>query len=626
MTTESLLSGDAREFTTRNVPWRSYVAGGCLGLCGLLFAAAVLAGVIGFRGGDRILFVGLGLFFFLVGIGLPIAIFFFRKTQAITCRPDGFTVRTEWGGKRAQKRDYRWEAVTSTDYSEVRGKARTRTRNWRFVLFKVETNEGQAFAVDDQISDLAALIRIFNVMTPHLPYVWEPPTGSEATAPGSGGGLTPYFVQTPRPKTAALPSVPPPSEVSTVRAETIAPLAEQEPVQQSMSPAPQSQPPPPPMQSSQPPAQSFAEPDPAIPPPRSKLPWILGGCGCFTLLVIIAGVLGFGVYKYQTTTPKRPTAVSASPAPSPAPLPPSANNGTDRYGTRSEFNRGELFRTATVTEAEATKLGNFLVQNGFFDGAQKSVQLNKTGATYEFRMVANPAAAQDPAFAEMSKTFAGQLSTQVFSGSPVVVHLCDSEFQTLRIIAMDSSGVAPAPTELLGDGLKTFVSTMDNIPADHRPYFVPFRIRYPSSFAIEKREHSTFVGLYRYTATGSNMGNFEVTWFEAKEGTKAETKRDLDKISKQWGAYSQFKYKELKRYRETVGGVEGDAILFEYTMPDRQGGFVAGGKSILVRRPGETRGVLISVYNTWEDPKIKRAADVGVTDELATILRSFEFL
>jgi hypothetical protein len=104
------------------------------------------------------------------------------------------------------------------------------------------------------------------------------------------------------------------------------------------------------------------------------------------------------------------------------------------YGKKLQFNGGELYYTPTVTEAEAKKLGEFLVKEGFFDGAKKTVQLRKTNGTYEFRMVAKKGTESDQNMLDLAKTFAGQLSQNVFSGAETVVHLCDDHLKTVRVV------------------------------------------------------------------------------------------------------------------------------------------------------------------------------------------------
>jgi hypothetical protein len=46
-----------------------------------------------------------------------------------------------------------------------------------------------------------------------------------------------------------------------------------------------------------PPKTPIYTPPPGEPPKKSSLPWILGGCGCLTLLLIIATIAGFAIYR-----------------------------------------------------------------------------------------------------------------------------------------------------------------------------------------------------------------------------------------------------------------------------------------------------------------------------------------
>ena len=104
------------------------------------------------------------------------------------------------------------------------------------------------------------------------------------------------------------------------------------------------------------------------------------------------------------------------------------------YGTKLDFNGGELYYTASTTSAEATTLGKYLVDGGFFDGNPKTVQLNKTGSTYEFRFVVKKGLDTDQSFVDLAKAFCKELSTNVFNGSPVETHFCDENLKTLRIV------------------------------------------------------------------------------------------------------------------------------------------------------------------------------------------------
>ncbi len=99
-----------------------------------------------------------------------------------------------------------------------------------------------------------------------------------------------------------------------------------------------------------------------------------------------------------------------------------------------EVNGGDLIYTSRVTGEEAVRLGEYLVESGFFDETEKTVHLTKTGTTYEFRMVVRDGVSEEDEFLELAVIFARELSANVFGGSPVDVHFCDDQLRTLRLI------------------------------------------------------------------------------------------------------------------------------------------------------------------------------------------------
>lgn len=102
--------------------------------------------------------------------------------------------------------------------------------------------------------------------------------------------------------------------------------------------------------------------------------------------------------------------------------------------TKLEYNGGELFYTTNVTEAEAKKLGDYMVKEGFYDGTKKSVELDKSGPTYQFRMVVMKEKQNDPATISTMKTVANELSGNVFDNAPTEVHICDDRLRTLHVV------------------------------------------------------------------------------------------------------------------------------------------------------------------------------------------------
>ncbi|MEY2558739.1 MAG: hypothetical protein QOE34_2164 [Verrucomicrobiota bacterium] len=106
----------------------------------------------------------------------------------------------------------------------------------------------------------------------------------------------------------------------------------------------------------------------------------------------------------------------------------------NNYGKKLTFNGGDLYYTSHVTEAEAKKLGDYLVKGEFFNGTPKTVQLNKTGDTYEFRAVVKKDTEKSASTVETFTLVAKTLSDDVFNHSKVVVHLCDDHLKTLRVV------------------------------------------------------------------------------------------------------------------------------------------------------------------------------------------------
>jgi uncharacterized protein (DUF2267 family) len=120
----------------------------------------------------------------------------------------------------------------------------------------------------------------------------------------------------------------------------------------------------------------------------------------------------------------------------------SACSGDD-YGTKISFGENnELYYTTTVKEEEANKLIDYLVEQKFSaeDGNGITVQLNKTGSTYEFHMVVKEGLDQEEYVIDLMKEVGRELSQYVFDGEAVEVHLCDDTLTTLKVVLADNIG------------------------------------------------------------------------------------------------------------------------------------------------------------------------------------------
>ena len=109
------------------------------------------------------------------------------------------------------------------------------------------------------------------------------------------------------------------------------------------------------------------------------------------------------------------------------------------YGTEKNFDGVQLWYTSSITEKEADAMGSYLIESEFADGSEKIVQLNKSGNTYEFKMVVKTGIEQDQEYTELGKLFATEISNFVFNGEPVDVHFCDENLKTLRVLPMSTN-------------------------------------------------------------------------------------------------------------------------------------------------------------------------------------------
>lgn len=109
----------------------------------------------------------------------------------------------------------------------------------------------------------------------------------------------------------------------------------------------------------------------------------------------------------------------------------------DNYGTKRQYGNIELYYTNEVTVSEANNLANYLIKLGFEDdNERKTVQLVKSGKTYQVRMVVKQGIEQDAEYQSVLKLFATKLSEDIFNGANVEVHACDSKLKTLRVFVM----------------------------------------------------------------------------------------------------------------------------------------------------------------------------------------------
>jgi hypothetical protein len=111
------------------------------------------------------------------------------------------------------------------------------------------------------------------------------------------------------------------------------------------------------------------------------------------------------------------------------------------YGVEKTINGVQYFYTSNVTESELDRLADVLRDVGFDvkdENEGKTVQLNRTGNTYEIRAVIKKGLEMDSEFCDAAKTIAKYVSTSVFDDANVEFHLCDENLETVRVILMSN--------------------------------------------------------------------------------------------------------------------------------------------------------------------------------------------
>ena len=93
-----------------------------------------------------------------------------------------------------------------------------------------------------------------------------------------------------------------------------------------------------------------------------------------------------------------------------------------------------VFYKAPVTQAEASKLRDYLIEEEFFDETPKEVLLSKEGKTYEFNFVVKKGIETDPEFIAQAKIFSKGMSKEVFNNASVDIHLLDDKLNLLKVI------------------------------------------------------------------------------------------------------------------------------------------------------------------------------------------------
>ena len=199
-----------REYKDTTPTWLPLLLAGVFGAIGFFALCYGIGSILlGATFQARLLSLGLGAGFLVMGIACVIQLHWNYVKYSIQCTPVGFSVLGESKRRGARREEFRWNEVTKTSYEEVKNRSGKQRRTTQY--FSVETTRGRAFKVNDYQSGFDELIAVFNEQTPHLPYVWAlADEGSFANTMLRAVTRASKYNQVQRPPPAMPPPPPPP--------------------------------------------------------------------------------------------------------------------------------------------------------------------------------------------------------------------------------------------------------------------------------------------------------------------------------------------------------------------------------------------------------------------------------
>ncbi|HFS66612.1 MAG TPA: hypothetical protein ENK67_00145 [Flavobacteriia bacterium] len=100
-----------------------------------------------------------------------------------------------------------------------------------------------------------------------------------------------------------------------------------------------------------------------------------------------------------------------------------------------EAKKTQIFYTNKVNKEETQKLADYLIKSKFADDKNiKTIEFDKENNNYLFRMVVYKGAEKNEANITLLGQFAKELSKNVFENKPVILHMCDDQLNTIKII------------------------------------------------------------------------------------------------------------------------------------------------------------------------------------------------
>ncbi|WP_130807881.1 hypothetical protein [Senegalia massiliensis] len=99
------------------------------------------------------------------------------------------------------------------------------------------------------------------------------------------------------------------------------------------------------------------------------------------------------------------------------------------------YNESELYYTERVTEEQAEELGNYLSQQGLFDGGSPVfLKIDKSEDIYKLSFVVDEDYLDDTELQESAKYLSNEISVNVFDNNKVNFILSDEKFKPLKTI------------------------------------------------------------------------------------------------------------------------------------------------------------------------------------------------
>jgi hypothetical protein len=112
---------------------------------------------------------------------------------------------------------------------------------------------------------------------------------------------------------------------------------------------------------------------------------------------------------------------------------------SNRGDSRLTFKQGELFYSVPVTEDEARRVGEYLVQRQIFSDEQRStVQFHQVEGQYRLQFVISPEYVDDPVTAIEFGMVGRHIAAELLGGKPVEVNFTDAHLKLIKVVPLSA--------------------------------------------------------------------------------------------------------------------------------------------------------------------------------------------